>query len=107
MLCSGPQEEFKAYGRARALHPLVLRLGPSKEIEDLTESDVQADCDSRLAAKISAITVRAEIERLRALSLCGAPPSRCRAGRQVGRFWLVPPGRADSADRPSHSEFER
>jgi len=76
VLCSGPQEEFKAYGRARALHPLVLRLGPSKEIEDLTESDVQADCDSRLAAKISAITVRAEIERLRALSLCGAPPSR-------------------------------
>jgi len=25
------------------------------------------------------------------------------AGRQVGRFWLVPPGRADSADRPFHS----
>jgi|SRR5215831_5261555 len=46
---------------------IVLRLGPSKTIDDLTESDVQADCDARLAARISPVTVRAELERLRAL----------------------------------------
>jgi len=46
---------------------IVLRLGPSKPIEELTEDHVQADCDSRLAAKISHVTVRAELERLRAL----------------------------------------
>ncbi len=46
---------------------IVLRLGPSKPIEDLTESDLQADCDARLATKTSHVTVRAELERLKAL----------------------------------------
>src|SRR5262249_30044382 len=46
---------------------IVLRLGPSKAIDELAETDVQADCDARLAAKISPVTVRAELERLKAL----------------------------------------